>query len=218
MDKRDSKEVRKEKVRSIKAELILDSALRVLSQKGYYETRLEDIAEMAGFSKSALYRYYKDKEEIVFTIAVREREKVFTKLTTGPHRLCEDRHIRENLRSLLTVSLEVLGENLSFLLTLDSLQVIALADALHKQVPLMKIEKEFLTSESKVAEIIIGLFNSAKARGEITTSLDSETIVEFYHGILFTRVKRWHQQKRIGDIGSTVDEMVTFLATGLGYA
>lgn len=218
MDKIVSKELRKEKIRNTKTELILDSALRVLSQKGYHETRLEDIAEMAGFSKSALYRYYKDKEEIFFTIAIREREKVFSKLSSGPHRLCEDRHISENLRSLLRVSLEVLGENFSFLLTLNSFQVIALADALQKQGTLMKIEKEFLTSESKIAEVIIRLFNSAKAKGEITTSLDSKTMLEFYHGILFTRVKRWHQQAQMGDIDSTVEEMVSFLAKGLGYA
>src|SRR5690554_8047097 len=41
---------------------------QILSQKGYHETRLEDIAEKAGFSKSALYRYYKDKDEIFFNI------------------------------------------------------------------------------------------------------------------------------------------------------
>jgi len=57
MEELDCKEKRKQLVRDTKTSLILDAALEVLSQKGYYETRLEDIAEKAGFSKSALYRY-----------------------------------------------------------------------------------------------------------------------------------------------------------------
>jgi len=50
----------KEKAR----ERILEAALRIFSQKGYYETRMEDIAEKLGVSKRTLYLYYKNKEEL----------------------------------------------------------------------------------------------------------------------------------------------------------
>lgn len=50
----------KEKAR----ERILEAALRTFSEKGYYETRMEDIAEKLGVSKRTLYLYFKNKEEL----------------------------------------------------------------------------------------------------------------------------------------------------------
>lgn len=217
METIDTKELRKEKIRAAKTELILDAALQILSQKGYHETRLEDIAEKAGFSKSALYRYYKDKDEIFFNIAVRERNKIIDKLETEPYRISENKHISNNLRSVVNLIFEIFGENFSFILALNSFQVIALVNALRQQATLMKIEKEFLTSESKFAEIIIRLFNNARSKGEISTPLDSEVLFEFFQGLLFSKVKVWHEQKKVGNIKKEVDEILVFLADGLGY-
>lgn len=217
MENIDSKELRKEKIRTAKTEHILDAAIQVLSRKGYYETRLEDIAQRAGFSKSALYRYYKDKDEIFFNIAVRERNKIIYKLTTDPYSLNENKHISENLRSLMNVIFETFGKNFPFILTLNSFQVIALANALKQQCTLMKIEKEFLTSESKFAEIVIRLFDKAKEKGEITSPLDSEILFDFFQGLLFSIIKKWYEQKKAGNIKEAVDKLLVFLAGGLGY-
>jgi AcrR family transcriptional regulator len=212
-----SKEMRKKKIRNIKAELILDAALHILLQKGYYETRLEDIAEQAGFSKSALYRYYKDKEEIFITIAVRERNKVIEKLShDDEYRLSNDNHISENLRRLLTVSFTACGENFSFLLTLNSIQVIELITALQRQKKLFKIEREFLTCEGKMIRLMIALFDNAKIKGEITSQLPSEVLFDFFQGILFVRVKQWHQQKKMEAVDEAVDEILCFLEKGMG--
>lgn len=119
MEELDCKEKRIQLIRDTKTSLILDAALEVLSQKGYYETRLEDIAEKAGFSKSALYRYYKDKDEIFLTIAVRERNRVYDKFTTDPqYQLDKQLHISENLRRFLSAAFTMWGR--IFLLYPDS--------------------------------------------------------------------------------------------------
>jgi AcrR family transcriptional regulator len=217
MSEMDSKELRKQKVRDAKTTLILDAALEVLSQKGYYETRLEDIAERAGFSKSALYRYYKDKDEIFFSIAVRERKKVFEKLSTDKFRLSKENHINENLRRLLTVSFTAWGDNFSFLLAMNSFQVITLVNALQKQGELMNIEKAFLCGESEMARTVIAMFDNAKEKKEISSLLDSRVLFEFYQGLVLSRVKKWQQQKKMDDIHHTVDEIVCFLGEGLGF-
>ncbi len=45
-------------------ERILSAASQVFSEKGYYETRMEDIAERLGVSKRTLYLYFKSKEDL----------------------------------------------------------------------------------------------------------------------------------------------------------
>lgn len=43
---------------------ILDAALKVFAEKGYEATNVREIAEELGYTKSALYKHYKSKEEI----------------------------------------------------------------------------------------------------------------------------------------------------------
>lgn len=52
------------KLRDAKRELILTTALDLFSLKGYYATRICDIAESAGIAQGLLYYYYPSKEAI----------------------------------------------------------------------------------------------------------------------------------------------------------
>ena len=48
--------------------LILNSAIKVFSKKGFEATRMEDIAKTAKLSVGGVYWYYKSKEEIIIAI------------------------------------------------------------------------------------------------------------------------------------------------------
>lgn len=50
---------------------ILQSALTVLSEKGYHGTTMEDIATHLLMTKGALYYYFKDKQELVYESQVK---------------------------------------------------------------------------------------------------------------------------------------------------
>lgn len=47
-------------------ELIADSALELISEKGYDETTYDDVADKAGVSRSTVFRYFPEKEEFLF--------------------------------------------------------------------------------------------------------------------------------------------------------
>jgi len=55
---------RKAKERESRKKVILGSAMKVFSTKGFLSATMSDIADEAGFSKAALYFYFKSKEEI----------------------------------------------------------------------------------------------------------------------------------------------------------
>lgn len=52
------------KIRDAKKELIITEALNQFSLKGYYSTRIQDIAEAANISQGLLYYYYPSKEAV----------------------------------------------------------------------------------------------------------------------------------------------------------
>ena len=53
-----------EELRDISKEKIRNAALQKFSEKGFFATRIQDIAEEAGVSQGLLYRHYKSKEVI----------------------------------------------------------------------------------------------------------------------------------------------------------
>jgi AcrR family transcriptional regulator len=53
---------------------ILDAALELFSEKGFYETSMQEIAEKSEFSVGTLYKFFKNKDELYWTL-VHEKGK-----------------------------------------------------------------------------------------------------------------------------------------------
>ncbi len=47
---------------------IMQATMRVVTKKGYSQTRIDDIAKESGLSKGAIYHYYNDKKEIFLSL------------------------------------------------------------------------------------------------------------------------------------------------------
>ncbi len=51
-----------------KTSLILDAAVKVFADKGYYGARVSDIAQEAGIAYGLVYHYFKNKEDLLISI------------------------------------------------------------------------------------------------------------------------------------------------------
>ena len=60
--------------RLAKERRILDSALKVFADQGYYGTSMDAIAALAGVSKPTLYQYYGSKEQLFSVIMQEQRD------------------------------------------------------------------------------------------------------------------------------------------------
>ena len=58
-----------EEIRKTRKMLILDTALELFANEGFYKTSISDIAEKAGISKGLIYNYFESKEALIQTIA-----------------------------------------------------------------------------------------------------------------------------------------------------
>lgn len=45
---------------------IVDAAIRLFSERGYFQTTIEDVANRVPVSKGLVYRYFKDKNDLLF--------------------------------------------------------------------------------------------------------------------------------------------------------
>jgi AcrR family transcriptional regulator len=59
---------------------ILDAALRVFAERGYRNTRLEDVGEAAGVTKGAIYHYFANKEDLLLRAIQHRSEEAFGRI------------------------------------------------------------------------------------------------------------------------------------------
>ena len=63
-----SKISRKEQEKQARKHDIIESALRLFAEKGFHEVTMDEIAELVGISKGTLYLYFKNKDDMFFSV------------------------------------------------------------------------------------------------------------------------------------------------------
>ena len=58
---------RKEKEQKLHKNLIIRASAQIFAEKGYEKTTLDEIAQIAEFSKGSLYNYFENKEDLFLT-------------------------------------------------------------------------------------------------------------------------------------------------------
>ncbi len=78
MKERGSKLTLKERQREEREHFILHEAEKVLIEKGYYNTSMDEIATRVGVAKGTLYLHFKTKDELVFSIVEPKLQSFFS--------------------------------------------------------------------------------------------------------------------------------------------
>src|SRR3712207_9343341 len=77
-----------------KREAILRAATKVFAENGYFNSKVADIARVAGVADGTVYLYFKSKEDILHTIFDRNAGDG---IREGRHALAEITHLRETI-------------------------------------------------------------------------------------------------------------------------
>ncbi len=89
-----------------KREAILRAAVKVFAEKGYFNSKVADIAGEAGIADGTVYLYFKSKEEILHSIFDRAMEEF---IAEGKREIAEIERADERLRRIAELHLERLG-------------------------------------------------------------------------------------------------------------
>ena len=89
-----------------KREAILRAAIKVFAQKGYFNSKVADIASAAGIADGTVYLYFKSKDEILHSIFDRAMEEF---IEEGKREIAELEEPQDKLRRIAELHLEKLG-------------------------------------------------------------------------------------------------------------
>src|SRR5690554_4621286 len=79
-----------EKKRSDKRKRILDGALKAFALKGFYNTKVSEIAQEAGVADGTIYLYFKNKDDLLISLFEDRMEWIIERLNTDLHKLGSD--------------------------------------------------------------------------------------------------------------------------------
>jgi AcrR family transcriptional regulator len=102
---------RKEREYLAHREEILSAAEKVFAAKGFFPTTMSDIAREAEFGTGTLYKYFKSKEELYFTL-IDEKVEEINRLVKSE--LSQKTSAIERIRKVLGLQLEFIERNRDF--------------------------------------------------------------------------------------------------------
>lgn len=103
---------RKERDKLRNREAILDAAVHLFAQKGFTETKLEDVAALAEFGKGTLYNYFRDKNDLLISTFDYALGKVTDYLN---EKLTHEQNPLERIRLIVISQFEYYNSNEDFL-------------------------------------------------------------------------------------------------------
>jgi TetR/AcrR family transcriptional regulator, fatty acid metabolism regulator protein len=88
-----------------KPQQIIEAAIRVFARKGYYNSRVSDIARAAGIAAGTIYLYFDTKQEILITLF---RDKMAAFVAAAWRAIAEERDAIAKVRRLVYLHFEIL--------------------------------------------------------------------------------------------------------------
>ena len=183
---------------------ILDAAKRVITQKGFHGSTMEDIAKAAGVAKGTSYLYFKSKVQLY--LAVMERE--FDYITSCFEEIIKSRiPVLKKIEGIISFLIEYMKENRDFVFSLMY------------EPPLIKMNKGMLHKRyrSKVDNIrhkFLEVIEEGIRRGEIIKE-DPEILADVILGTIIEPVIQFVIHKKTGDIDSLKFKIMNILTKGI---
>ena len=158
---------------------ILNETIKLMSKKGYASTSTQEIAKNANISEATIYKYYKNKDNLLKTIVINTIEKLFESSSQEKIPKVIYKNIDKEPKLLLA---SLIKERLNFF---DShkkeLKVIFQEMLINK-----KVQKYFKNDIwSKMVKVSDEIFNQIKKQSKLKDDIDGYMFRKSLFGMIF---------------------------------
>lgn len=185
-------------------ERILDAAITVFHQRGVARPSLTEIAELAGVTRGAVYGHFRNKADLLTTLAERVR--------LPGEKLCEsaDEELKKDPLGVLRTRWLWLFQEVA-----SNHQSKLIMEILFYRCELVtesgEILERCLQGHAEGIARMRQLISAAVAKGQLPPDLDIDVVVPMLHGSLIGVLKDWLLQPQIDDLAEIADRYVDAL-------
>lgn len=183
---------------------IIDATLTIIAEKGVGRFKTAEIAREVGVSEGAIFRHFRNKEEIVRAVQEHVRETLLVGARTalnsagpGP---------REKIGALLRFQLTLIEQNPGIPRLFFSGELLADSGDLKELV--RKTVQDFL-------ELLSDVFRQAKEEGLLREGINDETAAQAYLGLVQVAMLRWMLDGQKFSLTGSYNRVYEFLSQSL---
>ncbi len=161
-----------------KRERILDAAVRVFAQEGFYNAKVSQIAHAAGVADGTIYLYFKSKDDLLISLFEDRMERVNQNLRDA---LASSPSAVDRLRAIVRLHLDLVEKNrhMAEVITVELRQS-------------SKFVKEYKNPKfAEFLRLIGGAIADGQAAGELRKDLDPHVISRALFGALDEIALAW---------------------------
>jgi len=178
----------------IRKKQIAETALNVMASKGVRGFRLSDVAQEIGIVPSAIYRHFKNKDEVLYTVIEIIRDTLHDNIRI----VCEKTNDSlRRLTLLLSQHLNMIRKNLI-------INAIVFYGDFYSKDPARK--KEVYTMINEYIDNIASIVRQGQEAGVIRKDFDPRTIAVLYLGIFRAGVPIWQLSDGEFDLNKHVEK------------
>jgi len=185
-----------------KPQQIIDAAVKVFARKGYFNSRVSDVAREAGIAAGTIYLYFDTKQEILVTLF---REKMAGFVSALRRAIAEEQDTVAKLRRLVRLHFEILEDNP------DLAEVV--------QLELRQGQKLFRGPASQEIATYFALISSVLdegvAAGRFRSDLPVKVATKMLFGAMDQLATSWVLGKRGYRLADTADAVAEIFVQGI---
>lgn len=185
-----------------KREAILRAAIKVFARRGYFNSKVADVAKEAGIADGTVYLYFKSKDEILHSIFDRAMAEF---IAEGRAELAEMENPQDKLRRIAELHLEKLGADRDL--------------AIVFQVELRgstKFMQEFSAAGfAEYLDIIQQVFIEGQRKGIFYKNLKPIVCAKILYGALDEMVTNWILSNKSYPLAPMADEVLKVFFGGV---
>lgn len=185
-----------------KYQRILDAAVAVFAEKGFFVSRVSDIADRADVADGTVYLYFKNKDEILATAINTAFDGFMRTARTELERLATP---SQRLRRLAYLHLEALGSN-------RNLAVVFQMELRQSTRFLSKFSHEHLVEYFNLVRQAI---SDGKACGEFRNDMPDKIAANCFFGAIDEMVTSWVLSEKDYPLAHVADPLLDILLNGM---
>jgi AcrR family transcriptional regulator len=191
--------------KTLRKENLYAAAVTLFRQRGFDETRVEEITRAAGVAKGTFFNYFPTKEDVLLYIGERHMSRLGGSMSNGASKhLSHERSAVAALKHLLRTFADGLNED-------RDLVRLAVDKA-------MKISHLAPTSEGGkfgFQGLVALLIRRGQHTGEIHPAVDPELVAQMLEGLYYQQLVIWCQEDFVFDLGERLEQVVDMLLVGI---
>ena len=188
--------------RGDKYQRILDAAVAVIAEKGYWQAKVAEIADRAGVADGTIYLYYKNKEQLLMAAidsafdAFLERARAELAQLEGP---------KQRLHRLAFLHLDMLGAN-------RNLAVVFQTELRHSAKFLAQFSRHRLV---EYFDMIRGIVREGQQAGIFRAEISDKIAANCFFGSVDEMVTSWVLSEREYPLSGAADAVVDLILSGM---